>query len=169
MGFKEDIRIERHTLDEEWMKQPALFAEYSEKYAQAMFERDKAKEQADLIKAQIDSEVRADPVKWGIEGKVTEGGITGAVLQSEEYLDAKDAFLTASLECNIMLGAKAALEHKKSALDALVKLYLSGYWGEVKVPVEVQDAYEDSKQIEVLEKNPRLKVRGRRIKNGKNI
>ena len=160
MGYKDDLRIDRHTLDEEWMRQPGLFAKYSEEYAESIFLRDKAKDQMELINAEIDSDVRADPVEFGMEGKVTDKAIASAVSQAEEVIQAKGDYLEACKDCNVLLGAKISFEHKKSALDALVKLYLSGYWGEVKVPVEAKDKFDTEQQTKGLQENVRLKLKG---------
>jgi len=62
------------------------------------------------------------------------------------------------------MGIKIALEHKKSALELLVKLYVSGYYAETKVSTGDKKEVEEVEIAEKLNSNPRLQKR--RIKNG---
>ena len=61
MGYKDDIKIDKHNLDVEWMNHAVLFIEWAEKEVEAQFEKDKAKERLDLVKAELDSRIRSDP------------------------------------------------------------------------------------------------------------
>lgn len=162
MSYSKDIAIDKSQLDYEWLRQSLLYFKYSELYANAIFERDKAKERLEVVKAKIDLDIRKSPEEYGIS-RITEGAIASAITLDEEYVEAKNDYLNAVKEVNILAGVKGALEHKKSALETLAKLYLSGYWGEAKIPAEARTKYskDDERQTEALKRNNRLKTRTR--------
>lgn len=159
MSFRDDAKIDKHGLDYEWLRQAELFQKYAVEYANAMFERDKAKDRLELIKAEVDSEIRGDPESFGFEGKPTEPAIASAILQSSEYKEAKGNYLSSVREMNIVMGAKGAMEHKKAALETLAKLYLSGYWGDVRIPQEVRKQYQNDSEAEALDASSRMNKR----------
>ena len=160
MGFKEDAQIDKLALDYEWLRQSTLYHKYSTAYANAVFERDKAKERLELVRAELDSEIRKYPEDFGLT-KVTEPAVASAIVQDERYQEAKNEYLDTVREMNIVAGAKTAMEHKKTALEVMAKLYLSGYWGEAKIPSEARKKYSesDNEQTEALKRNKRLKSR----------
>lgn len=165
MSFSDDARIDKHQLDFEWLRQASLFHKYAEAYANAMFERDKAKERLDLVKAQVDSAIRSEPEDYGFLTKPTEPAIASAILQDPDYIEAKSKYLNSVREMNIVMGAKTAMEHKKSALETLSKLYLSGYWAEVRVSKEARKKYQESNDAEAEALNASARMQ-RRSKNG---
>lgn len=159
MSFKEDVSIDRHSLDYEWLRQADLFHKYSEDYANAMFERDKKKERLTLVKAQIDGDIRLDPESYGFTGKPTEPAIASLIIQDERYEVANSVYLEAVRDMNVVAGAKIAMEHKKTALEVLAKLYLSGYWGEARIPDEARKKYETENESTALNSSSRLQSR----------
>jgi hypothetical protein len=163
LSFKDDVSIDRHSLDLEWLKQAQLFNKYSEACANAIYERDKAKERMDLTKAQVEFDIRNDFDSYGLESKPTEGAIASLSIQDVRNIEARESLLLAQRDLNIITGTKVAMEHKKTALEVLSKLYLSGYWAEVRVSSEARKKYgEDDYEEEVkeaLNANPRIRRR----------
>ena len=82
------------------------------------------------------------------------------------YRDANFLLIEATYAVNILDTARWAFQHRKDALDNLVKLFLSNYYSESKaVGREARDMLADMRQDEhlgVLEKNPRSKLLRRR-------
>lgn len=161
MSFSQDVNIDKNNLDYEWIQQARLFNKYSELYANAMFERDKNKERLSLVKAQIDGDIRKDPESYGFTGKPTEPAIASLIQQDERYTDAQSDYISSVRDMNIIAGTKIAMEHKKSALEALAKLYLSGYWSEARIPGEARKKYETEEETKALNKSSRLRQRKR--------
>ena len=119
--------IDCNRLDEEWINQPALFHEHATNLAEANKELAEAKAQMEVVKAEVDKHVRADPVSYGLE-KVTEVGIEKAVLASDEYSDARAEYIEAQYEVDMCWAAVNSLNHRKSALERLVSLHGQDYF-----------------------------------------
>jgi hypothetical protein len=162
-SYEEDLTIDRYALDDEWVKQPTVFMEWSEHYAQAILERDRAKEKLDLIRAEIDADVRTNPEKYDLQ-KITESAISSAIIQTKEYGDAMNIYIEAVKFVNILGGAKDALNHKKAALENLTRLYLENYYAKPNIPKEVKVISDDNvRKKEQLKLN--LSMKERRIKD----
>jgi hypothetical protein len=160
MGFKEDLKIDKYSLDEEWIKQPSLFLEWAEKVVDAQTERDKTKDQLDLIKAELDAEIRADPKRFNLD-KLTEAAVSNAIIQAEKFRAAQLVQFEKVRSVRVLEVAKEAFEHKKKALENLTQLYLSGYYltdgarlkGDIKEQITKMKS---EKMDDMLNKNPRL-------------
>lgn len=55
-----DLSIDKHALDEELMAQSQKMMRYNQAHAQAQFDRERAKQNLDVCKARLDSQIRAD-------------------------------------------------------------------------------------------------------------
>ncbi len=159
MGYKEDLKIDKYALDEEWLKQPTLFINWAEEFVEAQADRDRKKEQLDLIKAELDNVIRSEPEKFGL-AKVTEGAIQNIILTEGSYRDAQDKYLTAIKQAKILDVAKEAFDHKKKALENLTQLFLAGYFANSEIMKgDVKDFLTESKSKRIddgLNKNKRL-------------
>jgi hypothetical protein len=125
--FKEALNPDKYSLDDEWLKQADLYMEWSEHYARAVLERDKAKQQMELTRSKFDKLIRSNSEKFDID-KVTEAAISNCILHQPEYQKVVDDHLTCVYNVNVLGGAIAALDHRKYLLDNLTKLFLSGYY-----------------------------------------
>jgi len=139
LDYQNDLLINKNKLDEEWIQQPSKMMRYSVELAQAIFNRNRAKENLDVIEASLDSEARKEPTPAGL-GKATETAIKNWIKLQDTYREALEAYHDTDLEVNLIQGAVYALQASKSALENLVKLFLSGYWSEPRLG-------QDGKQI----------------------
>ena len=128
MNYKEDLKINKFALDDEWLQQPSHFAFYSEQGVEAEDERDRASEQLTLIEAQIGSNIRKDPKAFGFGDKVTEGAIKEVIILNAERIAASNVYLDAVKKAKILSIAKIAFDHRKRALEKLTDLFLQNYW-----------------------------------------
>jgi len=184
--YERDCQIDKDNLDVEWEKQPSLYMKWAARYAQATAERmrieeglravrEAAKRGLEEIRATLDAEIRVDPGSFGLDPdkKPTEAAISGAVVTAPAYVDVyKDGIegietvvkkLAEAVESEqILYGATKAMDHKRAALDGETRLWLGGYYAEVKVPNEAREkAAEDiHRQMgKELKNNPRLQRR----------
>jgi hypothetical protein len=141
MGYKEDIQIDIHALDAEWIKQASLYQYYAKKEAVALYERDQLADRLALVQAQLDGDIRLDPKKHGFDSKPTEAAILNSIKQNPFYIKANSFLMKASCKAKIVGGAVRAFDHKKKALEKLTDLYLSGYWASPKIKSEAQEVY----------------------------
>ena len=160
MSLEQDLNIEKHELDTEWLHQPMLIYQWSKDYAEALAVRDKTKQYVELARAELDSAIRENPGKYNLD-KVTEIGIGNKILTLPKYQEALKQHQEAMYDVNVLSGAIEAINHKKSALDNLTKLFLSGYYGEARPSSpEMRTTLENKiteEQVKALSQNPRLK------------
>ncbi len=135
-NYEQDLAIDPHSLDEEWLRQPGLYMKYCEAAVEAEKIRDKAKERVSVVKAELDREIRKDPAKFGLE-KMTEPMVAGSILLQARYTEAASALVEADFKFNIIQSAVRALDHKRSALENEVKLWLGSYFSGPKTPRDI--------------------------------
>jgi hypothetical protein len=133
--FSEVLAINKHRLDDEWERQPILFQEYLGKLSDAREEEMKCKERVKVGEAEISKAIRLKPEDFNMT-KVTEGSITSAVATHPGVLNLKEKWIDSKHSLDVLESAVRALEHKKTALEQLVKLQLAGYFSEPKIKVE---------------------------------
>ena len=130
LDFSEDVKIDKHELDRELINQPSLYREYAKAYAHSLKVRDKARARIDLVKAEVDSDIRTNYEKFGFDKKPTEAAITQAIIKSEEYNEVYDDFIEKNTEAKIIGHSVEAFVQRKDMLIYLTKLFLSGYYSE---------------------------------------
>lgn len=137
MEYERDIQIDESSLDVEWLNQPRLMASYCEVAAEAHRKMDIAKERIDFVKAQLNQQIRSDPEGFGVvpgTRGITEGSIEAAVLLQEEYQDASRSHIDARYEYEVATGVVRAFDHRKTALENLVRLHGQAYFAGPSVP-----------------------------------
>jgi hypothetical protein len=155
--YEKELEIDKYALDTECLDQPRRFMVWSEQLATASAERDRTEQQRKIIEAQVEQKIRGNPDAYG--GKLTEAGIKSHITINSEVIDAQKAEIDASYRVNVLLSAKQAFEQRRSMLENLVKLFLSGYWAEPKIKEEEGQALtkaSSEEQKAVLNKSPRL-------------
>ncbi len=88
-----------------------------------------AKSEVDLVKAELELEIRTEPEKFNI-AKPTEATIAATVLVQPRYRKALKNLIDAQHEDSVVRAALSASDHKKSMLGKYVDLYLSNYGSE---------------------------------------
>ena len=133
--FDRDTMIEPTALDVEWVEQPSLARKYGKLLAYWTLRMEKAKEQYEVVAAKLDKQIRESPATFGISGKVTETVIANAVKLSAEYRAAYKEYLDVRYEYMVVKEAgMRAIDHKKAALENLVKLHGQQYFAGPNVP-----------------------------------
>ena len=157
MSYKDELTIDKHNLDVEWINQSKVFAKWGEELVYAQERTDKAKANLDLIKAQTDSKIRAN----NIGGKITESQILNMIIQDSEYQKAIVEHIEAKKQEGIIEIARKAFEFQRNkALDRLTDLFLSNYWAEPRGKAEQMISQNLERQHEkVLNENQRLSRR----------
>ena len=154
MSYKDELTIDKHNLDVEWINQSKVFAKWGEELVYAQERTDKAKANLDLIKAQTDSKIRAN----NIGGKITESQILNMIIQDSEYQKAIAEHIEAKKQEGIIEIARKAFEFQRNkALDRLTDLFLSNYWAEPRGKAEQMISQNLERQHEkMLNENQRL-------------
>jgi hypothetical protein len=167
LNYENDLHIDKDSLEECLVEQPRLYGKWSNAWAQAIKERDQAKEDLNIKRAELDMKIRKSWDIHGFDKKPTDMAITTWICAHEEYRRKNFHLIQATYNVNILEAAKWAFQHRKDALDNLVKLYLNNYYADSKaVGQEARDmlsTMRQDKHLEVLEKNPRtIKLKRRK-------
>ena len=136
MDYEKDIKIDETALDIEWLEQPALFMKYARHLAEARRTLDEEKQELDIVKADLDKQIREKPEKFGIL-KITEGAIQSAITTEGTYNIAYKKYLAAKYESDMASNAVQAFNQRKEALENLVKLHGQSYFAGPKVPRDI--------------------------------
>jgi hypothetical protein len=167
--FAKDLEIDRYYLDDICETHASIFQRWAEKHAEAQQVRDNVKSQTALEKADasdmlhrerasLDLSIRADPKRFNLE-KLTENSIESTILIHPAYISvqqkvmeakkqAEEKLANAEYEVEILRVARDALEHRKTMIENLVKLYVAGFWAKPKQPRQVIEAKLEKSTIE---------------------
>lgn len=121
--FEKDLVIDRNALDEAWENQALLFCKWAEREVNALDERDRAKENVDLVRSEVDTDIRKNVG----DKKPTENAIASTIQQDNRYKSAMDNYLTKVHDAKILSVAREAFDHRKTALVKLTDLFLAQY------------------------------------------
>jgi hypothetical protein len=141
MSYEEDMHIDENALDVEFLEQPTKVIKYARLLAEARRDRDLAKEALDLTKAEINLDIRDNPEKYNLT-KITVDAVEACILMEDRYEQVVKEYNDANYEVNVLQGAVNALEHRKSALENLVKLYGQQYFAGPKIPHDLTELRE---------------------------
>ena len=160
MSYEKDLQIEEYSLEKEWLKQPSLFLKYSEKTAEADSIRKKAKENLDVISAEIDLAIRHEAAEEG--EKITEKIVSNRVILNKEYQEALKEVRESDYNYALLIAAVRAMDQKKAALENLVKLLMAGYFSSPSHTEEDKDFTTDASskgQREALNNKKKKRMR----------
>lgn len=137
-NYKSDLEINMDDLETEWLEQPSLFMYYSQAHAEAIRDREEAKNHLDTVDAMLDSEIRTEENwKKHFEKHPTEGAIKNWVIMHEKHKNALAIFNKKSHDTNLLQSAKSAFDHRRKALENLVTLLVTGFHSQPKVSKQV--------------------------------
>lgn len=136
-----DLSIDEHQLEREWVEQPSFYFRYASKAAAARRDLDDAKNEQEVVKAELDQSIRDDPSKFGLS-KVTEASIVAVIPTEPKYQAAQKAVTRAKYQVAIYDAVVTALDHRKKALEKLVDLHLSNYYSSPRASDRAKDNME---------------------------
>ena len=102
--MSDDLSIDPHKLEEEWMRQPLLYEKYAELSRAADETHQIAKDQLESVKAGLDSQIRKDFESFGMK-KLTEGALNNTILLQKEYIAANSVVVRDVDEFTIVGGS----------------------------------------------------------------
>lgn len=125
--------IDKYALDRECVIQPKLIMTWSLKVADLKADLERAKYNKDRVYSDVAHDVRFDPGKYGLT-KVTEGTVEAAILSSIAYSKAIDGMINAKHALDKAQAVLDSIHQRKTSIENLVQLHLSGYYAEPKMP-----------------------------------
>lgn len=127
--YEKDVEIGLNLI-EEWQKQAPLFLYYSRETAKLEKECEIAKEGMEVIKAELDAQIRENPSQHTKVPKLTETLVSNIIIQNNTYREAQSKYIDSKFEAAIGKIVPRAFEHKKKALEYISMLEMSGLYAE---------------------------------------
>ena len=146
------LNIDQNDLDREFCKQPRLYIKYATELADARLSLDENDVRLKTIKATLDSLIRSDPSAYNLPDKITETVIASTIIMQDEYTKAQRKVHTAQYKVNLLFAMVGALDHKKSALENLVKLHGQNYFSTPRSDSEGRERLEKERSNKVAKK-----------------
>jgi hypothetical protein len=145
MDYELDIIIDESALDVECLEQSRLMLKYTKHSAQCRKAADEAEEALDLIKAEVEKEIREDPERFEIP-KITEASVKAAILMDRRVKKAIQTWIDAKFEAKVADGAVTAFSNRKDMLEAMIKLHGQSYFAGPSVPHDLSKFREQKTQ-----------------------
>lgn len=161
LDYQRDLRIDESALDVECLNQPMLMMKYSKELASAEREVSRLKEKRDVIKAELDRDIRSNPLSFQVKVKLTEDVVKNTILLCEEYQQIATELIDAQYEARMAEGAVKAVQQRKDELQDLVKLHGQRYFAGPNIPRDI--TYEVKQQHQREAANSVVKIRRRTV------
>lgn len=149
------IDIDINRLEEEWLRQPRLYYQAAKELADARLDVAEAKAGFELIEAELDRKIRADPVTYEL-GKIREEAVKNCVIMQPEYQAALKDYNRKKHFVDLREAHVSALEHRKKALENMVALWSQSYFANPKVKGEsgrmMKSLSEEAGNVRILNK-----------------
>ncbi len=160
--YIDDLKINENDLESEWISQAGKYMFYADQWAKAVLVRDTAKIKAEYTYAKLDTEIRGNWNKY-FDSKPTEGAIKGKIIQHDDYQDSQKHLVECNEDVNVYYGCKVAFDHRKTALQSLVQIRLSGFHAEPR-NIHRDKAIKNKDEEEVKTDNKRRLNKSKRLK-----
>lgn len=130
LDYQRDISIDESQLDIECLEQASLMMKYGRNEADAEEEYELKKQELDLVRAELDLQIRENPAKFEISSdvKLTEAVVSGTLIKQRRYKTVFQEYLDAKHELKVATNAVRAFQGRKNMLEALVDLYIGNYF-----------------------------------------
>ena len=145
MDYESDMTIDETGLDVEWLSQPKLMMDYGIHAADMRKRVDQAKEKMEVVRAELDREIRESPDLFGIV-KITETVVANTIITAEAYQQASTTFIEAKYELDMAMTAVRAVDQRKAALENLVRLHGQQYFAGPQVPRDLSKEWEQKQR-----------------------
>lgn len=132
-SLREDARIDKFNLHLSAEDQPGLYAYWAEKAADARKLSEGLENKLKLEEATVATRLR------GTLEKVTEGKIAEGVATDPGVIALKEDLVQADHERNLAEAAVRALDHRKSMIEVLSRLWTASYYGDPKTNTRDND------------------------------
>lgn len=136
--YTKDCRVNRFKLDTVTEEQSSLYQYWSEKEGDAKVSVDAADDFLKVTEAEVELELREKAInnKGNLDSgiKATADAIKAAIIIDTRVRKARRDVLKAKEDHAIYKAAKGGMEHRKSSIDNLTKLWCAGYYQDPSHP-----------------------------------
>ena len=126
---KEKYKIDKFNLDEEVNRQVDLMDEIGEKHAFLEGNKEATKLQLDILKAELDNEIRQEYS----QSKITEKRIENLIIMDPVYQKKYKEYLKWKKEASIAGNEKEMAMQRRAFLKLLGELWIASYYGDPEI------------------------------------
>jgi hypothetical protein len=156
--YNDLLQIDRDALDEALIQQPGLFLEVSQRYAEAVSERDAYKDGVEVTRAKRSLAIRSE---LSSSGKVTEASVAAQIELDDDYREAVGVYLAAKARADKWMAVKEAFQQRAFVLKDLASLYIAGYFGSDSVGGKAGREVQERSYIEARDRLSKVRRRER--------
>lgn len=156
MNYEKDVTIDENSLDIEWIEQPKLMLKYGTTLSDGVRALEFAKEQLEVVRAELDKEIRQNPEKFEIQ-KITESVVQNTILLQEKYQEQNNKVIEAKHTVDMAKTAVRSMDGKKDALENLVRLHGQQYFAGPSVPRDLSKEWEAKQKQKSADSSIKLK------------
>ena len=148
MNYERDMYIDESALDVEWLEQASLALRWGEYYNDCVEEFTRAEENVKIVRSELILEINKDPEKFlGAGVKLTDAKVEAAYRTHPDHIKAKESWIKAMKKKNDAEVVKNEISFtRKAALENLVNLYIGQYFAGPKVPRNLIQEREKTKE-----------------------
>lgn len=154
----EFFAVDEDNLLEYLREQPELMYRYSRRLGDAKKDLEEAKGELKVTEAEVKKDIRTNPERYGLK-RATDKAVEDEVFLHHAYQDAVTNYNRAKHRVDVLYAAVSALEHRKSALEQMVKLHGQQYFATPRLPDTMSEEARD--EYDAAEKK-RLRNKGRK-------
>lgn len=145
LDYSNDVSIDESALDVEWLRQPSLVRLYNQEVAERKRQLSKLNEQLAVLKAELTRKINTNPEKFGLS-KTTVDIVNSTIVIQEEYQDLRNQIIECEYELEMAQGGSRAMDHKKTALENLVKLFGQNYFAGPAMPRDISKEWLENEE-----------------------
>lgn len=144
IDFEDDLHLDKYKLDDAVETQASTYARWAKEYMDSMYDRDKAKDKLELVKAQLSAACRQEWKSLQLGPRISNEAVENWVIDQDDYKDALKDFREKDRIMNILKVAEQSFSQRKYMIQAAVQLYASQYFAEPNT--KTQDAGKEIKR-----------------------
>lgn len=160
IDFAADVKIDPSALDIEWMEQTELALKYVKLSAKARKEMDQAKEELEIIRAEIQQDIEKNPKAYGLS-RVTKDSIESVIILEDDYRKAMNTYIEAKYAANILQEGCREICARKDALANLVRLHGMNYFSGPSLPRDLPNEWANHNKQKQVDKKTMFRSRKR--------
>jgi exonuclease VII small subunit len=131
-----DFKVNKFKLDTENEEHSNLYKEYAEQLADAKTEKDKAEDRLKFILSEVEIDIRKNPPD---DLKITEPTIKSLVNVNKKVIRFREELVEIKEKTYHLEALVSSLEHRKSNLNNLTTLFVTGYYSLPKANKTITD------------------------------
>lgn len=130
------LSIDLNELDKEWARQPKLYFDYASELAHSRRKLDETEAEVKLVKAEIDRDIRDKPILYNLKQQPTEASINTTIFLQPRFKEVQRRVIILQERVNVLEAMVKSLDHKKAALENMVRLDARNYFAEPRTDAD---------------------------------